>query len=232
MVDLGETGPVPEHLMSVLEQRCTEQCSEQHTYTLGCELAVGKAAPSAADHFREGLRGWFEWRGLDPSGEALDGTPDRWLRAMDEFTVGYDLDPEKILGRTFTMEHSGEPIAVSGVPFISICEHHLLPFTGSALIAYVPRSGTRVVGLSKLPRLLDVYAKRLQTQERITVQVTHALDQYLKPRGSACVIRSEHGCLAHRGARKPGAVMTTSSFTGYLSDPARRRELLETVGEW
>jgi GTP cyclohydrolase I len=151
---------------------------------------------------------------------------------MDEFTSGYDLDPEKILGRTFEVSHSGEPIAVSGVPFVSICEHHLLPFTGTALIAYAPWPDGPVVGLSKLPRLLDVYARRLQTQEQITVQVTSALDQYLRPRGSACLIRSEHGCLAHRGARKPGAVMTTSSFTGYFERASQRRALLESVGSW
>lgn len=218
---------------------CGAECSEQHTYGPGCDNRMigdgcGRdsypvaAPPTAADLFRTGLAGWFEWRGLDPEGEALSGTPDRWLRAMDEFTSGYDLDPEKILGRTFEVEHSGEPIIVSGVPFVSICEHHLLPFTGTAMIAYWPERGTPVVGLSKLPRLLDVYARRLQTQERITVQVTGALDRCLSPRGSACVIRSEHGCLAHRGVRKPGSVMTTSSFTGRLDTPLRRRELLDS----
>jgi GTP cyclohydrolase I len=179
---------------------------------------------------RQGMAELFRERGLDPEGEALDGTPDRWLRAFEEFTSGYDEDPEKILGRTFEIEHSGEPIAVGGVTFVSVCEHHLLPFTGTAMIAYAPEPGGRVVGLSKLPRLLDVYARRLQTQEQITVQVTGALDAYLPSRGAACVIKSEHGCLAHRGARKPGAVMVTTSFTGYFSDPARRRELLESVG--
>jgi GTP cyclohydrolase I len=193
------------------------------------DLAVGRAAPTAADHFRTGLRGWFEWRGLDPDSESLDGTPDRWLRAMDEFTSGYDQDPEKILGRTFEVENSGYPISVTNVPFISVCEHHLLPFSGFAMISYMP-SGNRVVGLSKLPRLLDVYARRLQTQEQITKQVTDALETYLRPKGAACILGSEHGCLAHRGARKPGAVMVTGSFTGVYEEPTTRRDLLEMVG--
>lgn len=209
---------------------CSAYCDEGHTYQPGCDLSVARAQPTAADHFRAGLRGWFEWRGLDPEGEALDGTPDRWLKAMDEFTAGYDEDPEKILGRTFEVSHSGEPIGVLNVPFTSVCEHHLLPFTGVALICYKPPVGGRVVGLSKLPRLLDVYARRLQTQEQLTKQVTDALDTHLRPVGSACVIGSEHGCLAHRGARKPGAVMVTSSFTGiYESDMTARRDMLDLI---
>lgn len=176
------------------------------------------------------MRTWFADHGLDPDSESLDGTPGRWLKAFEEFTAGYAEDPEKVLGRTFEVSHSGEPIGVLNVPFTSVCEHHLLPFTGIATIVYKPQPGGRVVGLSKLPRLLDVYARRLQTQEQLTKQVTDALDTYLSPVGSACVIGSEHGCLAHRGARKPGAVMVTSSFTGiYESDMQARRDMLDLV---
>jgi len=179
---------------------------------------------------RQGFEQLFRERGLDPDGEALAGTPDRWLRAFEEFTTGYDEDPEKILGRTFEVDHSGYPISVTNVVFTSVCEHHLLPFSGLAMISYMPGADGRVVGLSKLPRLLDVYARRLQTQEQITKQVTTALELYLKPKGSACVIGSEHGCLANRGARKPGAVMVTGSFTGVYEDPATRRDLLSMLG--
>lgn len=208
---------------------CTDACSEMHTYISGCShAAVAQTHP--ADHLRDGIRSIFEWRGLDPDSEELEDTPDRWMRALEEFTAGYDEDPGTILSRTFPVPRSGtEPIAVDNIPFTSLCAHHLLPFSGTAMIAYMPREGDRVVGLSKLPRLLDVFARRLQTQEQITAQITEAIDKHLSPRGAACVIRSEHGCLAHRGARKPGAVMVTSSFTGYFRDPDRRRELLDLL---
>lgn len=175
------------------------------------------------------MRTLFADRGLDPDSEALDGTPGRWLKTFEEFTRGYDEDPEKILGRTFEVDHSGYPISVTNVPFTSVCEHHLLPFSGLAMISYMP-SGGRVVGLSKLPRLLDVYARRLQTQEQITKQVTDALELHLNPQGAACILGSEHGCLANRGARKPGAVMVTGSFTGIYDDPTTRRDLLSLLG--
>jgi GTP cyclohydrolase I len=182
------------------------------------------------DRFRDALRDVFTGMGLDPDGEALAGTPDRFLRALSEFTGGYRLDPAEILGRTFEVSHSGYPISVTNVPFTSVCEHHLLPFSGLALITYLPEPGGRVVGLSKLPRLLDIYARRLQTQEQLTKQVTDALETHLSIRGAACVIGSEHGCLANRGARKPGAVMVTGSFTGVYEDPSTRRDLLDMLG--
>lgn len=209
---------------------CTSECFEQHTYSAGCELRAVAAPPSGADLVRSGMRDMFASLGLDPDGEALAGTPDRWLRALIEFTGGYALDPAEILGRTFEVEHSGYPISVTNVPFTSVCEHHLLPFSGLALITYMPKPGGRVVGLSKLPRLLDIYARRLQTQEQLTKQVTDALEKHLSINGAACVIGSEHGCLANRGARKPGAVMVTGSFTGVYEDPDTRRDLLSMLG--
>jgi GTP cyclohydrolase I len=186
---------------------------------------------TAHNLFVSGLRTWFAGRGLDPDSEALAGTPARMLRALEEFTAGYALDAGELLERTFDVERGGQPIAVTGVEFTSVCEHHLLPFTGTADIAYLPTPGARVAGLSKLPRVLDVYARRLQTQEQLTKQVTDALDKHLDTLGSACVIRSEHGCLAHRGARKPGAVMVTASYTGvFLDDPQQRADLFDLIG--
>ena len=209
---------------------CTDACSEMHTYDARCDHRPVRAAPMASDLLHDGLRGMFSRLGLDPDGEELADTPDRWMRALGEFTAGYEDDPGRVLSRTFPVPRSGgEPIVVDNIPFTSLCAHHLLPFSGTAMIAYMPREGDRVVGLSKLPRLLDVFARRLQTQEQITVQITEAIDKHLDPRGAACVIKSEHGCLAHRGARKPGAVMVTSSFTGYFRDPDRRRELLDLI---
>jgi GTP cyclohydrolase I len=159
----------------------------------------------------------------------LVDTPARVLRALNEFTAGYDEDPAVHLERTFPAQHSGTPIVVTGVPFTSLCAHHLLPFHGHADIAYVPSEGQPVAGLSKLPRVLDVYARRLQTQEDLTRQVTDALDKHLEPIGAACVIRSEHGCLAHRGARKPGAVMVTTSYSGIFLDSATARAELHRL---
>lgn len=207
---------------------CSPLCSEQHTYGPGCEhRTVAQTHP--ADMIWSGMQDMFHRFGLDPGSEELADTPDRWMRAMQEFTSGYTEDPADILARTFPVPHSGEPIAVDNIPFTSLCAHHLLPFSGTAMIAYMPAETGRVVGLSKLPRLLDVFARRLQTQEQITSQITEALDKHLAPRGAACVIKSEHGCLAHRGARKAGAVMVTSSFTGYFKDPDRRRDLFDVM---
>ncbi|WP_411092297.1 GTP cyclohydrolase I [Streptomyces sp. 049-1] len=173
--------------------------------------------------FKAGVRAWLEARGLDPDGPDLTDTPQRVLSALNEFTAGYDEDPAVHLARTFQAQHSGTPIVVTGVPFTSLCAHHLLPFHGTADIAYVPSEGQPVAGLSKLPRVLDVYARRLQTQEDLTRQVTDALVEHLVPLGAACVIRSEHGCLAHRGARKPGSVMVTTSYAGIFLDSHQAR---------
>jgi GTP cyclohydrolase I len=180
----------------------------------------------AAAYFTEGLRAWLVANGIDPFAPGMEDTPARVLRAWGEMTAGYADDPAAHLQRTFPVHHDGGPIVVTGVPFTSLCSHHLLPFTGTADLAYQPKPGDPVAGLSKLPRVLDVYARRLQTQEELTHQVAAALEHHLNPVGAACVIRSEHGCLAHRGARKPGSVMVTASYTGrFLDDPQARQEL-------
>lgn len=177
--------------------------------------------------FAAGLRALIAALGVDPDGGDVADTPARWVRALREMTEGYGQDPGEFLARQFEMDHADTMIAVTGVPFTSLCAHHLLPFTGTAAIAYLPAPGAPVVGLSKLPRVLDVYAKRLQAQEQITVQVTTALDTHLQTLGSACVLRAVHGCMAHRGVRKAGAAMVTSSLTGVFRDqPATRAEFL------
>lgn len=173
--------------------------------------------------FAIGLRGLLEQLGVDPDGGDVADTPARWVRALREMTAGYGQDPAEYLARTFEVAHADEMIVVTGVPFTSLCAHHLLPFAGTAAIAYVPGAGAPVVGLSKLPRVLDVYARRLQSQEQITVQVTTALDTHLETRGSACLLRAVHGCMAHRGVRKAGAAMVTSSLTGVFRDDAAAR---------
>jgi len=181
----------------------------------------------AEELFAVGMRALLGQLGVDPDGPDVADTPARWVRALREMTAGYGEDPAAILSRTFEMPHADEMIVVTGVPFTSVCAHHLLPFWGTGTVAYIPAEGAPVVGLSKLARVLDVYAKRLQSQEQITVQVTTALDTHLQTRGAACVLRAQHGCMAHRGVRKPGAEMVTSSLTGaFRSDPSARAEFL------
>ena len=173
-----------------------------------------------------GIRTWLTNRGLDPDEPNLADTPARVERAWTELTSGYEQDPEAVLERTFPVDRSDGMIAVTGVPFTSMCAHHLMPFTGTATIAYLPVAGAPVVGLSKLPRLLDVYAHRLQAQEQLTHQVTEALDLFLKTEGSACIVRAEHGCMTQRGIRKPGAAMVTTAVTGpFAADPELRAQL-------
>lgn len=176
--------------------------------------------------FVRGLRGWLAARGLDADSPDLADTPARVLRMYEEFSAGYSLDPKDVLARNFDIHRSDEPIIVTDIEFVSCCAHHLLPFHGKAMIAYAPSPGAPVVGLSKLPRLLDIFARRFQTQETLTRQVTDAIEEHMDVAGAACVIRATHGCLAHRGASKPGTVMTTASYTGiYLADAAARADL-------
>lgn len=161
---------------------------------------------------------------VDPDSES------RWARAVVEMTRGYDADPAQVLATTFDTQ-SDELIVLRGIDFVSLCEHHLFPFSGTAAIGYVPGEGRGVVGLSKLARLVDCYAQRFQLQERLTRQITEALDAHLGTRGAGCVIRAQHGCLTCRGARKADAEMVTSSLSGVLrSDAAARAEFLAIAG--
>ena len=181
--------------------------------------------------FVAGLRAVLRGLGVDPDGPDVADTPDRVLRALREMAKGYGEDPAVHLARTFPVDGADGMVLVRDVPFESLCAHHLLPFSGRAAIAYIPAAGQPVVGLSKLARVLDVYAHRLQTQEQIGVQVTAALDEHLAPLGSACVLVAQHGCMAHRGVRKAGASMVTSSLTGvFRNDPAARAEFMALAG--
>lgn len=162
----------------------------------------------------------LQYIGENPDREGLRETPARVLRSYAELFSGYKQDPASVF-KTFEDGACDELVLLKGIDFVSHCEHHLMPFSGVAHIAYLP-SG-KIIGLSKLARLLDIFARRLQVQERLTVQVTQALDQYLNPRGSACVIEASHGCMTCRGARKQNAVMVTSSLTGRFKDDSRTR---------
>lgn len=174
----------------------------------------------------EGIVALLEHLGYNPDHPSVVETPARVVRAYEELTAGLLDDPAHHLKRVFVAEgtDNDEVIAVSGIEFTAVCEHHLMPFTGRAAVGYKPRPGASVVGLSKLGRIVDVYARRLTMQERMTRQITTALDEYLDSEGSACVVRSTHACMGLRGVRKPNAEMVTSSMTGLFRDDARARD--------
>ncbi len=163
--------------------------------------------------------------GEDPSREGLRDTPRRVVQALQELTSGYQQDPETILARDFQDTHD-EMVVVHGVEFWSLCEHHLLPFHGTASVGYLPNG--RIVGLSKLARLVNAYARRLQVQERLTDQIADAIDQHLDARGAAVHIEATHTCMAMRGVRSP-ATTVTRAFRGVLREAEPRREFLQLV---
>lgn len=173
----------------------------------------------------QAVRTLLSYLGEDPDREGLRETPARVVRSYAELFAGYLQDPATLF-KTFDGERYDELVVVRGVEVWSTCEHHLLPFFGRADVAYIPNG--RVIGLSKLARLVEVFARRLQVQERLTTQVTAALDEYLKPRGSACVVTARHLCMCSRGVQKQHSEMVTSSLTGaFREDPRTRAEFLE-----
>ena len=177
----------------------------------------------------EAVRTLLRWAGDDPSREGLLGTPARVARAYEEWFAGYGQDPRDYLSRTFE-EVAGydEIVALRDIPFESHCEHHLAPIIGKAHIAYLPRR--RVVGISKLARLVDVYAKRLQIQEKMTAEIASCLDKVLKPHGVAVVIEATHQCMTTRGVHKSGVSMLTSRMIGvFRRQPETRAEFLASL---
>jgi GTP cyclohydrolase IA len=178
----------------------------------------------------EAVRILIRWAGDDPAREGLLGTPDRIVRAYQEFFSGYDEDPVALLQRTFE-ETNGydEIVALKDIRFESHCEHHIAPIIGKVHVAYLPDK--RVVGISKLARLVDVFAKRLQIQEKMTAQIANTLDDVLQPKGVAVVIEAAHQCMTTRGVHKPGITMVTSRMLGaFRDDPLSRREVLAMIG--
>ena len=170
------------------------------------------------------------WAGDNPDREGLRSTPERVVRAYEDWFSGYSEDPEAFLTRTFE-EVAGydDMVVLKDIRFESHCEHHLAPIIGRAHIAYLPRN--RVVGISKLARLLDVYAKRMQIQEKLTAQIANTLNDVLQPRGVAVVIDASHQCMTTRGVHKPGTSMITSRMLGaFRNDPSTRREFLAFIG--
>jgi GTP cyclohydrolase IA len=178
---------------------------------------------------RDAVRTLIAWAGDDPDREGLRGTPDRVVRSYAEFFAGYEQDPVAMLSRTFSeVEGYDEMIVLRDIPMESHCEHHMVPIVGVAHIGYLPNR--RVVGISKLARVLDVFAKRLQIQEKLTRQVADAICEVLQPRGVGVVIEAAHECMTTRGVHKTGVKMITSCLLGgFRDDPSTRREFLSMI---
>jgi GTP cyclohydrolase I len=195
----------------------------------------GKADGAEADRpsraeAEKAVRVLLKWAGDDPDREGLRGTPERVARAFEEWFSGYNVDPVDLLKRTFEeIEGYDEMIVLRDVRFESHCEHHIAPIIGKVHIAYLPNK--RVIGISKLARLVEVYAKRLQIQEKMTAQIANTLNDVLLPKGVAVVIEAQHQCMTTRGVHKPGVAMVTSRMLGaFREDPSTRREVLAIIG--
>ena len=191
--------------------------------------AVLDAKRPTREDAEEAVRTLIRWAGDDPSREGLRDTPARVARAYDEFFQGYSLDPEEVLRRTF--EETGgydEMVLIRDIEVESHCEHHMVPIIGKAHVAYIPDK--RVVGISKLARVVDIFARRLQIQEKMTVDVASTIDRVLQPQGVAVVIEARHQCMTTRGVHKPGADTVTSHMLGaFRDDPSTRREFLAMI---
>jgi len=187
------------------------------------------ARPSR-EEAEDAVRTLIQWAGDDPGREGLTDTPARVVRSYEEFFNGYDACPRTILEKTFE-ETDGydEIVLLRDIRFESHCEHHMAPIIGRAHVAYLPKH--RVVGISKLARLVDIFAKRLQIQEKMTAQIANTIEKILEPHGVAVIIEASHHCMTTRGIHKPGAVMTTSRMLGaFRKDASTRREFLAMIG--
>jgi len=221
MTDKPETRDLPEHIRMIVEEIENEIGDEEAEPTRATSGTNGKIETAVRQILVE--------IGEDPEREGLRATPDRMHRMYHELTAGYHVDPERLINRAvFDVDYS-EMVVVKNIPFYSLCEHHLLPFFGSAHVAYVPDG--RVIGLSKIPRIVEMYARRLQVQERMTQQVADFLMERLAPKGVGVVLDATHLCAAMRGIRKPGTVMTTAAVLGlFRRNDKTRAEFFSHIG--
>jgi GTP cyclohydrolase IA len=216
---------LPDHVKRIIAEIENEIGEEPGPITAiegGLGQAIdGEELDGANGTVEEAVRRILAEIGEDPGRQGLVGTPERVHRMYIELTAGYHVDPERLInGAIFDVDYS-EMVIVKDVPFYSLCEHHLLPFFGSASVAYIPRG--RVLGLSKIPRIVEMYARRLQVQERLTQQIADFLQERLQPQGVGVVIEATHLCAVMRGIRKPGTVMTTSAVLGLFRTRDRTR---------
>ena len=196
----------------------------------GDQAKIAPVKPSR-EETEEAVRVLLRWAGDDPERPGLLGTPDRVVRAYEEYFQGYSQDPHELLGRTFDETDGYDEIVVlKDIPFASHCEHHIAPIIGKVHVAYLPSS--KVVGISKLARLGETYARRLQIQEKLTAQIANTLNEVLQPKGVAVVVEAAHECMTTRGIDKPGVNMVTSRMIGaFRDDPSTRREFLAMIGQ-
>ena len=190
----------------------------------------GNSKRPSREEAEAAVRTLIGWAGDNPDREGVKATPGRVVRAFEEYFVGYTEDPQEILGRTFD-ETDGydEVVVLKDIRFESHCEHHLAPIIGKAHVAYLPNR--RVVGISKLARLVEVFAHRLQIQEKMTAQIANTLEEVLQPRGVAVVVEAAHQCITTRGIHQPGVTMVTSRMLGaFRTDASTRREFLSIIG--
>ena len=184
-----------------------------------------KPNPSAPTAFQSAIAGMLREMDPDPDREGLRDTPRRVEKAFRFYTAGYAQDPKRIIGDALYDAETDEMVVVKDIEIYSLCEHHLAPFFGKAHVAYIP--GSKIVGLSKIARVVDIYARRLQVQERLTMQVAQALDEVLKPRGVGVVIEAHHLCMMMRGVEKQNSKTITSALRGaFRDDPKTREEFL------
>jgi GTP cyclohydrolase I len=210
---------LPEHVRSIVTEIETDIGE-----STGLEDGTHSDSPETDDSVRieHAVRDILTEIGEDPDREGLRRTPERIHRMYHELTAGYHVDPDRLInGAVFAVDYS-EMVVVKGIEFYSLCEHHLLPFFGTAAVGYLPRD--RVIGLSKIPRIVEMYARRLQVQERLTQEVADFLMKTIDPHGVGVVIEAQHLCTAMRGVRKGGATMVTSAVLGQFRRSQRTRE--------
>jgi len=188
-----------------------------------------KLTKPTREQAEEAVRTLIKWAGDNPAREGLKDTPKRVVKSYEEFFDGYSSDPEEILQRTFSeTEGYDEMVVLRDIRLESHCEHHMLPIIGRAHIAYIPMK--RVVGISKLARVVDIYAKRMQIQEKLTAQIANSINKTLQPKGVAVVIEATHQCMSTRGVHKSGAIMQTSHMIGaFREDKRTRQEFMDLI---
>lgn len=190
---------------------------------------IASPSETATRQVASQMRTILKQLGEDPSREGLQRTPERYAKAMTFLTSGYNKTPEEVVGKGLFSQESSEIVIVRDIELFSLCEHHLLPFYGKAHVAYIPKG--KIIGLSKIPRIVDIYARRFQVQERLTTQVSTALMNILKPEGVAVIIEAYHLCMMMRGVEKQNSYTITSSMRGvFETSDMTRKELLALLG--